>query len=120
MRTRPCPEDVLRGRLAKDNEFAEAADLMRDRAADLSDLRDAYVTLCLHAGIAASDVICCRHLGRHAVGESHADGPQLARALSALLNLKTRIGNSHRRASAATEVQRWRADAAARQRAALP
>jgi hypothetical protein len=70
---------------------------------------DAYVTLCVHAGIAASDVICCVNLGEHAKGESHSDAVELlkrvntdaAKQLSALLNLKTKSGYSHMPVTAA-------------------
>lgn len=43
---------------------------LADEAADVS---DAYVTLLVHAGIAAADVICCQRLGEHALGDSHAE-----------------------------------------------
>jgi hypothetical protein len=69
---------------------------------DDSDLCDAYVTLCVHAGIAAADVICCARLGRHAQGENHNDAIGLlekvdtthAQALGVLLGMKTRSGYS--------------------------
>jgi len=32
-------------------------------ADDANDVADAYVTLCVHAGIAAADVICCTRFG---------------------------------------------------------
>ena len=72
------------------------------------DVADAYVTLCVHAGIAASDVICCARLGEHAQGESHQDAVSLlktadthvAQHLSTLLNLKTKSGYSHTPATA--------------------
>jgi hypothetical protein len=41
------------------------------------EVADAYVTLCVHAGIAASDVICCSSLGRHAQGDSHEEAAVL-------------------------------------------
>ena len=46
----------------------ECSDELAD---DESDLCDSHVTLCVHAGIAAADVICCARLGRHAHGENH-------------------------------------------------
>jgi hypothetical protein len=72
------------------------------------DVADAYVTLCVHAGIAASDVICCVALGVHAKGESHSEATGLlakvdkdaAKHLSTLLNLKTKAGYSHTPATA--------------------
>ncbi len=68
---------------------------------------DTYVTLCVHAGIAAADVICCIALGAHAQDESHHEalalisrvrpgGRELANSLRPLLGMKTRAGYSHR------------------------
>ena len=72
-------------------------------------LRDAVVTLYVHAGIAASDVICCARLGLHATGDNHAEAVALLkkagagshRHLATLLGLKTKAGYSHTPASAA-------------------
>ena len=76
---------------------------------DNRQLRDAVVTLYVHAGIAASDVICCARLGLHATGDNHADSVALPkkagaashRHLATLLGLKTKDGYSHTPASAA-------------------
>jgi hypothetical protein len=76
---------IARGRLSKANQA------------------DAHVTLCVHAGIAASDAICCSSLGRHAQGESHDDATTLlasadkdaAKHLGTLLRLKTKAGYGH-------------------------
>jgi hypothetical protein len=38
---------------------------------DEHDVGEDYVTLCVHAGIAGADVICCIALGVHALGEDH-------------------------------------------------
>ncbi|MGI8721898.1 MAG: hypothetical protein ACR2JG_06685 [Geodermatophilaceae bacterium] len=65
--------------------------------------RDAYVTLCVLAGIAASDVICCARLGEHAQGEKHNDAVSLLKAadkqaakhLAVLLEQKTKSAYSH-------------------------
>ncbi|MDQ4041581.1 MAG: hypothetical protein M3141_07495 [Actinomycetota bacterium] len=57
----------------------------------------------MHAGIAASDAICCQELGHHVVGARHEDaidelakvkpdGRALALALSNLLAMKSRAG----------------------------
>jgi len=81
----------------------EAASLVRDFAADDEDIADAYATLCVHAGIAASDVICCAYLGHHAVGENHGQAISLlskadkeaSKHLGVLLGLKTKSGYSH-------------------------
>ncbi|MCZ4585949.1 hypothetical protein O4328_19950 [Rhodococcus opacus] len=58
------------------------------------------MTLWVHAGTAASDVICCSRLGKHAQGEDHKDAvtllgsadPTTAKHLSVLPGLKTRSG----------------------------
>ena len=70
-RTRPCVPDVRRGRLDKANQFLDAAELVRELADEDGTVADAYVTLCVHAGIAAADVICCARLGLHALGDDH-------------------------------------------------
>lgn len=64
MRTKRCSPDVLRGRLAKAEQFWEVAGMVRDLAdeQDPSEIGDAYVTLCVHAGIAAADALCCAGL----------------------------------------------------------
>ena len=102
-RTRACDDAVTAGRLRKAEQFFEAAETVREFADDELDVADAYVTLCVHAGIAAADVICCVSLGTHALGESHSealallesvrpDGSDLAKSLRALLGMKTRAG----------------------------
>jgi len=89
--------------LRKAAQFLTAADLVRDLADKDDDVADAFATLCVHAGIAASDVICCIRLGEHAQGENHSETIALlmvadkaaAKHLSALLALKTKSGYSH-------------------------
>lgn len=103
MRTRPCGEAIRRGRLRKAEQFIQAADLIRDMADESNEVADAYVTLCVHAGIAASDVICCASLGEHAQGENHSEAVGMltkanesaAKHLNTLLKLKTKSGYSH-------------------------
>jgi hypothetical protein len=100
----------LRGRLAKAEQFWEVAGLVRDlvEEQDPSEIGEAYVTLCVHAGIAAADALCCAGLGEHAQGESHNDAVELpgrvdkdaGRALRTLLALKTKAGYSHTSATA--------------------
>ena len=91
----------MAGRLRKATEFLEAAELMRRHAREDEDLADAFVTLCVHAGIAAADVLCCRSLGQHSQGDDHSealallrkvrpDGVQYSNDLQALLSMKTR------------------------------
>jgi hypothetical protein len=104
-RTKRCDAATSAGRLRKAEQFLEAAETIRDFAEDESGVGDAYVTLCIHAGIAAADTICCVALGVHAIGDDHHEavmllgkvrpgGPELARALGVLLGMKTRAGYS--------------------------
>jgi hypothetical protein len=103
VRTQPCTAAIRQGRLRKAEQFLTAADLVRDLADEDGDVADVFATLCVHAGIAASDVICCIRLGEHAQGENHNETIALlkmadkaaAKHLSALLALKTKSGFSH-------------------------
>ncbi|MHB1835673.1 MAG: hypothetical protein ACYCXW_11955 [Solirubrobacteraceae bacterium] len=106
-RTRRCDEATIAGRLRKAEQFLDAAETIRDAADDEDQMADALVTLCVHAGIAAADVLCCIALGEHAQGEGHndaldllarvrPDGAELAKSLRPLLGIKTRAGYSHR------------------------
>lgn len=102
-RTKPCPPHVRKGRRAKAEQFWFAATSIRKHLDDGQDLGDAFVTLCIHAGIAAADVVCCAVLNEHAHGESHSEAvallrqadPALQNHLMALLSMKTRSGYSH-------------------------
>jgi len=120
MRTVTCTEAIKTGRLSKAHQFQEAASAVRDLADDESDVGDAFVTLLVHAGIAAADAICCHELGEHARGESHAeataliqrvqpDGNELARALDTLLRAKTRAGYGYEPVSRDARTRCWRA-----------
>jgi hypothetical protein len=102
-RTRPCTPQIGEGRFRKSEQSFDAAETIREFAGKEADVGDAFVTLCVHAGIAASDVICCRLLGRYAREQDHQeavnllssvqpDGRELGAALSALLEMKTRAG----------------------------
>ena len=76
--------------MAKARQFVEAAETVEALADDANDVADAYVTLCVHAGIAAADVICCRRLGEHkagysAVPASGSDYKRAGRAARALV-----------------------------------
>jgi hypothetical protein len=116
-RTRPYDDAVTRGRLRKAEQFWEAAELTREFADNEAEVGDAYVTLCVHAAIAAADVICCLGLGEHAVGDDHNEalallsrvrpgGKEFAKALAVLLGMKTHAGYS---ASPVSAVDRKRA-----------
>ncbi|MBK5238798.1 MAG: hypothetical protein JJE28_06780 [Actinomycetales bacterium] len=97
------------GRLKKANQFAEAASVFFDEALGSANLGDTYVTLAIHCGIAASDVICAAKLGEYSAADSHSAAvamlkkanPAAAVLLSRLLELKTKAGYGHRPVSAA-------------------
>jgi hypothetical protein len=105
-RLRKCDESTTAGRLAKAEQFLESAQIIHEFAAEEREVADAYVTLCVHCGVAAADVICCIALGEHVQGDDHheavthlskvrPDGAQLGNALRVLLGMKTRAGYSH-------------------------
>lgn len=111
-RERRCTAAVTRGRLVRARTFLEAADLVAglvegDDDAE-AELAASLVTLWVHAGIAAADVICCLRLGRHHSGEDHQAAVKLLRAadkgqetsLERLLHLKTPASYGHRLVSA--------------------
>lgn len=106
IRTRRGDAATARGRFAKAEQFLDAAETIRELADEEADVGDAYVTLCVHAGIAASDAICATDLGEHAIGDDHdqavtllsrvrPDGKTLSSSLRTLLAMKTRAGYSH-------------------------
>ena len=116
MSEKPCSAQVRAGRLAKARQFLAAADLIEPSEAD--DIADAYVTICVHAGIAAADVICCARLGRHHQGDNHADAVGLlkkagasdaAKRLNVLLGLKSKAGYTHLPSSSADAKRAGRA-----------
>jgi hypothetical protein len=102
MRTRPCDKVIRLGRLRKATQFKKAADLIHDLT-EGGDVRDTYVALCVLAGIAASDVICCAGLAEYPKGDNHTEATGLlrkvdnvaARHLSTLLGMKTKTEYSH-------------------------
>jgi hypothetical protein len=112
-----CTAAVRAGRLKKAREFRLAAELLEESAAGQDDLADAYVTMCVHAGIAAADVICCRLLNVHHQGESHEQAVtllarvdrQLSGDLATLLRKKTAAGYGEMALSAADCKQAKRA-----------
>ena len=118
-RLRDCSEAVITGRLGKAEQFLEAAATVRDLSDDEADVGDALVTLCVHAGIAASDVICCKALGHFIQGEDHQpaiaelskvapDGKRLGNDLRALLQMKARAGYAAPTVSAEQRKRAWR------------
>ncbi len=111
-----CGEATRRGRLDKARQFADAAEII-ETMVDGSDLDDAYITLCVHAGIAAADVLCCARMGVHAQGDDHTDAvallervdSELAAHLRTLLAMKTAAGYGALRLSAAKQKRAGRA-----------
>lgn len=118
-RIRDCDEQMAAGRMRKAVQFLDAAATIRDLADDEAEIGDAFVTLCVHAGIAASDVICCRALGHLVQGDDHnqaiaeiakvkPDGRELGNDLRALLQMKNRAGYGAPPVSAAQRKRAWR------------
>lgn len=68
---RPCPDGFAAARLAKATGFMEAADLAKTFD-EGTELRDAYVTLWIHSGIASADYLCCERLGEFHSSENPA------------------------------------------------
>jgi hypothetical protein len=115
--TKPCTAEIRQGRLRKAAEFLDAATLIADHADGEAAAPDAFVTLCIQAGIAAADVICCARLGEHAQGQDHNEAVALlsqadsesAKHLRVLLGMKTKAGYSHTGISAADAKRAGRA-----------
>ena len=92
-----CTTDERADRLLKAEKFLLAAETIATIIDDLA-MGDAYVTLCVHAGVAAADVICCSKLGVCYEGLDHNGAiASLAKldhttalSLSTLLHIKTR------------------------------
>lgn len=99
--TKRCTPAMRAGRLAKARQFHLAAETI-ETVVDDREIADAYVTLCVHAGIAAADVICCAKLGEHHTGDDHQGAIAVlakadktaAKNLTTLLGMKTRAGYS--------------------------
>jgi hypothetical protein len=101
-RTAPCSGAEKKGCLHKAELFWEAAGMIGELWDENQEIADVHVTLCVHAGIAAADVMCCSALGKRSRGESHADAVKLLASvdvqasdhLATLLAMKTRAGYS--------------------------
>jgi len=118
-RVRECDEAFIKGRLNKAEQFLQSAVMIRDTADNEAEFGDSLVTLCVHAGIAASDVICCKALGHFVQGDDHSqaiaelskvapDGRRLGKDLRALLQLKTRAGYGGPVVTAEQRKRAWR------------
>ena len=116
-RTQICDQKTRAGRLSKAKQFSDAADLIESISDGAIDVEDAYITMCVHAGIAAADVICCARLGEHSRGDDHDDAVRLlaqvdgtmARHLGTLLQMKTRSAYSAQPSSPADRKRASRA-----------
>lgn len=97
-RTAPCGLIEARARLRTATAYLEVSELVLDER-DRDEYLSVSAGLAVLAGIAASDAICCRRLGRRHRGDDHRganellrqstpDGAQLAATLSRLLDLK--------------------------------
>lgn len=114
-----CTTATVRGRLRKAEQFLLAAETIAEVLDQDEDpeVGDAYVILCVHAGVAASDVICCRSLGVHSQGQDHDAAlgllgridRQASRQLGALLGLKNKAGYSARSVSGSDRKKAGRA-----------
>ncbi len=101
-RTRSCSAADREGRMWVARQFALAAELIEEFTGepDEGTVNNAYVTLCVHSGIAAADVVCCARLGEYSRGEDHKAavlllnkvGKGLGNALARLPALKTAAG----------------------------
>jgi len=97
--TKACTPEIQAGRLSKANQFLRAADLIAESIDD-DELADAYITLCVHAGVAAADVICCAKQQEHSISPNHknavvflaiVDHPNSVH-LNTLIDMKTHAG----------------------------
>lgn len=109
----------MRGRLAKAEQFLEVAENTRAFADDEAEVGDALVSLYVLAGVAASDVLCCKALGHFVQGDDHQQavaelskvtpgGKQLGRDLRALLAMKNRAGYGAVSVRAEERKRAWR------------
>jgi hypothetical protein len=118
-RLHDCDEATMRGRLAKAEQFLEVAENTRAFADHEAEVGDALVSLYVLAGIAASDVLCCKALGHFVQGDDHQravaelskvtpGGKQLGKDLRALLAMKNRAGYGALSVRAEERKRAWR------------
>lgn len=113
-RTRPCDARTRDGRLQKANEFLVGAEAIPPGS------NDAYVALCVLAGVAAADVVCCASLGEHASGSNHNEAvallarvdKQQSGCLRTLLGMKSQAEYQAANVSDGNRVRAGRAAAA--------
>jgi hypothetical protein len=118
-RVRRCDEKIAAGRFRKALQFLDAAETIREFADDEAEVGDAFVTLCVHAGIAAADTVCCEALGHHAQGDDHTqalaelakvrpDGEEISKDLRLLLQMKPRAEYGPIPVTAEQRKRAWR------------
>jgi hypothetical protein len=104
-RRRTCTVADARARFVSGKAFMEIADRLVTDGFDA----DVAVTNAVHAGIAASDALCCLRLGERSSDQDHASAAvllarvdkSLAIELTRLLALKTKAAYETRRVSGA-------------------
>lgn len=82
-RRRTCNLSEARARHLSSVAFLEAAEQLSSQGCN----RDVVVTNAVHAGIAASDVMCCVHLGERSADQDHAA------AIRLLASVNSGLGN---------------------------
>jgi hypothetical protein len=118
-RLRDCDEPTMRGRLRKAEQFLAVAEGLQRESDEGEEVGDALVTMCVHAGIAAADVLCCKALGHHVQGDDHQQavtelskispgGKELGKDLRALLQMKTQAAYAAASISAGERKRAWR------------
>jgi hypothetical protein len=116
---RDCDEPTMRGRLRKAEQFLAVAEGLQRESEEGEEVGDALVTVCVHAGIAASDVLCCKALGRHVQGDDHQQavtelskisprGKELGKDLRVLLQMKTQAAYAAAPIGAGERKRAWR------------
>jgi hypothetical protein len=109
----------MRARLRKAEQFLSVAEGLQREAEEGEEVGDALVTVCVYAGIAASDVLCCKALGHYVQGDDHQqaireiskiapEGKELGKDLRALLQMKTPAAYAAAPISAAERKRAWR------------
>jgi hypothetical protein len=118
-RLRDCDELTMRGRLRKAEQFLSVAEGLQRQSEEGEEVGDALVTVCVHAGIAASDVLCCKALGHYVQGDDHQQavseiskvtpgGKELGRDLRALLQMKSLAAYAAAPIGAGERKRAWR------------
>ena len=114
-----CTPEFRNGRRKMAVDFLNSADAL-GIVVDTPNGSHPYVQLCVLAGIAASDVICCANTGYHNQGDNHEEAiamlasvnKELGKHLAVLLRMKTRTGYQHREAIQEDRKRAGRAAAA--------